>query len=105
MKTWGGFLGSRARAVLIVGMVLVAAAALYGLGVFGALSNGGYDDPASESARSLIAEHKTFTSHDADIVVIYSSPSLKVSDPAFRLAVSNIISGLPRGSIQRVTTW
>jgi uncharacterized membrane protein YdfJ with MMPL/SSD domain len=105
MKTWGGFLGRRARAVLIGGLVLVAAAAVYGLGVFGSLSNGGYDDPASESARSLIAEHKNFTSHDADIVVIYSSPSLKVSDPAFRLAVSNVISGLPRGSIQRVTTW
>jgi uncharacterized membrane protein YdfJ with MMPL/SSD domain len=105
MKTWGGFLGRRARAVLIGGLVLVAAAAVYGLGVFGSLSNGGYDDPASESARSLIAEHKNFTSHDADIVVIYSSPSLKVSDPAFRLPVSNVISGLPRGSIQRVTTW
>jgi len=105
MKTWGGFLGRRARAVLIGGLVLVAAAAVYGLGVFGSLSNGGYDDPASESARSLIAEHKTFTSHDADIVVIYSSPSLKVSDPAFRLAVSNVISRLPRGKIQRVTTW
>jgi trehalose monomycolate/heme transporter len=105
MKTWGGFLGRRARAVLIGGLVLVAAAAVYGLGVFGSLSNGGYDDQASESARSVIAEHKTFTSHDADIVVIYSSPSLKVSDPAFRLAVSNVISGLPRGTIQRVTTW
>jgi len=105
MKTWGGFLGRRARAVLIGGLVMVAAAAVYGLGVFGSLSNGGYDDPASESARSLVAEHKTFTSHDADIVVIYSSSSLKVSDPAFRLAVSNVIDGLPKGSIQRVTTW
>ncbi|MEP7018268.1 MAG: MMPL family transporter [Actinomycetota bacterium] len=105
MKTWGGFVGRRARAVLIGGLVLVAAAAVYGLGVFGSLSNGGYDDPASESARSLIAEHETFTSHDADIVVIYSSPTLKVSEPAFRLAVSDVIKGLPKGSIKRVTTW
>ncbi len=105
MKKWGEFLGRRAGAVLIGGLVLVAAAAVFGLGVFGSLSNGGYDDPASESARSLVAEHATFTSHDADIVVIYSSLSMKVTDPAFRGAVSNVISGLPKGTIQRVTTW
>lgn len=105
MKTWGRFLAARAGAVLIGGLVFVAVAAVFGLGVFGSLSNGGYDDPASESARSLITEHGTFTSHDVDIVVIYSSPSMKVSDPAFQRAVSNAITGLPKGAIQRVTTW
>jgi len=91
MQSWGHFVARRAWTVLIAGLVLVAAAAAYGLGVFGSLSNGGYDDPASESARSLVKEHATFTSHDADIVVIYSSPSLKVGDPAFRNSVSNVI--------------
>ncbi|HEY8822142.1 MAG TPA: MMPL family transporter [Dermatophilaceae bacterium] len=105
MQSWGRLVGRRAGTVLIAGLLLVVAAAVYGLGVFGSLSNGGYDDPASESARSLIAEHAAFTSHDADIVVIYSSPSMKVTDPAFRLAVSNVIAGLPKGTIQRVTTW
>ena len=56
-------------------------------------------------ARALVTEHATFTSHDPDIVVIYSSASKKVSDPAFRAAVSDVIKGLPKGSIQRVTTW
>ena len=105
MQNWGHLVARRAWTVLIAGLVLVAAAAAYGLGVFGSLSNGGYDDPASESARSLVEEHATFTSHDADIVVIYSSPSLKVGDPAFRNSVSNVIKGLPKGSIQRTTTW
>jgi RND superfamily putative drug exporter len=105
MQSWGRFVAGRAWTVLIAGLVLVAAAALYGLGVFGSLSSGGYDDPSSVSARSLVKEHATFTSHDADIVVIYSSPSMKVSDPAFRASVSNVIKGLPKGSIQRVTSW
>src|SRR5664279_4776912 len=105
MHRWGRFVAGRAWTVLVAGLVLVAAAAIYGLGVFGSLSNGGYDDPASESARSLVKEHATFISHDADIVVIYSSASMKVSDPAFRAAVSNVINGLPVGSIQRVTSW
>jgi RND superfamily putative drug exporter len=105
MQSWGHLVARRAWTVLVAGLVLVAAAAVYGLGVFDSLSNGGYDDPASESARSLVAERKTFTSHDADIVAIYSSPSMKVSDPAFRRAVQNVIRGLPKGSVQHVTSW
>ena len=105
MQTWGRLVARRAWAVLIAGLALVVAAAVFGLGVFDSLSDGGFDDPASESARSLVKEHATFTSHDADIVVIYSSPSMKVSDPAFRESVSNVIAGLPKGSIERVTTW
>ena len=105
MQTWGLLVAQRAWAVLIGGMALVAAAAVFGLGVFGSLSNGGFEDPGSESARSLAKEQATFTSHDADIVVIYSSPSIKVSDPAFRESVSNVVDGLPKGSTERVATW
>jgi len=105
MQTWGHFVARRAWPVLIAGLALVAVAAVFGLGVFASLSNGGFDDPASESARSLVAEHAAFTSHDADIVVIYSSPSMAVSDPVFRESVSNVVTGLPKGSIHRVTTW
>ncbi|HYO18479.1 MAG TPA: MMPL family transporter, partial [Dermatophilaceae bacterium] len=105
MQTWGQSVARRAWAVLIGGMALVAAAAVFGLGVFGSLSNGGFEDPASESARSLAAEHATFKSHDADIVVIYSSPTLTVSDPAFKASVSNAVAGLPGGAVQRVSSW
>ncbi len=89
----------------MIGLALVAAAAVFGLGVFGSLSNGGFDDPASESARSLAKEHATFVSHDSDIVAIYSSPSLKVSDPSFKASVSGVLTGLPKEAVQRVTTW
>ena len=105
MQSWGHLLARRAWTVLVAGMVLVAAAAVFGLGVFGSLSSGGYDDPASESARALGKEHATFTSHDADIVVIYSSASMKVGDPAFRASVANVLSGLPKASVRRVTSW
>ncbi|MEP7368194.1 MAG: efflux RND transporter permease subunit, partial [Dermatophilaceae bacterium] len=105
MRTWGQLVGRRAGVILTAGLALAAIAAIFGLGVFGSLSNGGYDDQASESARSLIAEHQIFNSHDADIVVIYSSPSMTVSDPAFRAAVSNAMAALPTGTIQRITSW
>ena len=105
MQSWGHLVARRAKTVLGAGLALVVVAAVYGLGVFGSLSNGGFDDPASESARSLATEHATFASHDADIVIIYSSPSMRVSDPAFRESVLKVISGLPKGSARRVTTW
>ena len=35
MQTWGRLVARRAWAVLIAGLVLVAAAAVFGLGVFG----------------------------------------------------------------------
>jgi len=105
MRSWGALVARRAWTVLVAGLVLVAAAAVFGFGVFGSLSNGGYDDPASESARALAKENVTFTSHDADVVVIYSSASMTVSDAAFRESVSNVVKALPRDSVQRVTTW
>jgi trehalose monomycolate/heme transporter len=105
MRSWGALVARRAWTVLVAGLLLVAAAAVFGLGVFDSLSNGGFDDPAAESSRALAKEHSTFTSHDADIVVIYSSRSMTVSDPAFRKSVSNVVAALPKGSTQRVITW
>ena len=37
--------------VLAAGLVLALAGAVWGSGVFGSLVNGGFDDPASASAR------------------------------------------------------
>jgi uncharacterized membrane protein YdfJ with MMPL/SSD domain len=105
MQTWGRLVARRAWAVLIGGLALVAVAAVFGLGVFGHLSNGGFEDPASESARSLAQENATFTNRDADIVVIYSSPTKNVSDPAFKASVTKVVSGLPRSAVAHVTTW
>src|SRR6185436_5647673 len=105
MNAWGRLVARRAWVVLIGAVALVAATAVFGFGVFGNLSNGGFEDPGSESARSLAKEHATFAGHDVDVVVVYSSPSTKVSDPAFKKSVSNVISALPKGSVERVITW
>ena len=53
-------------------------------GVFGALTGGGFDDPASESSQArerIIAE---LGNQDVDVLVLYSSPTATVDDPAFR---------------------
>jgi RND superfamily putative drug exporter len=105
MERWGAVLGRRARTVLTISVLGVLAAALFGVGVFGSLANGGFDDPDTESAKALAAEQDLFTSHEADIVAIYSSDSLRVDDPAFESAVTDVVEGIPADATARVTSY
>jgi trehalose monomycolate/heme transporter len=104
LNAWGAFLARHARATLTAAIAVVIASAIYGVGVFGSLSNGGFDDPASESARELAAEQATFGDHGNDLVAIYSSPTLSVDDPAFESAVTDVVKGLPAESVDRVVS-
>jgi trehalose monomycolate/heme transporter len=105
MLRWGQFVGNRAWAVLITGIVVVIGAAVYGIGAFGSLSNGGFDDPASESSRALALEQEQFGGSEADVVAIYSSEDKAVTDPAFADAVEEVVAALPASSVTRAVTW
>ncbi len=105
MNRWGAFVARRARAVLAVSLVLVAASAVFGLGVFGALSDGGFEDPAAESSRTGAAIQDTFPDSSADLVVVYSSPDLTVADPAFRDAVEDTVAGLDPEAVRGAMSW
>ncbi|WP_091781266.1 MMPL family transporter [Pedococcus dokdonensis] len=105
MRTWGQFVARRSWAVLLGGLAVVLVAAAYGIGVFGNLSNGGFDDPATDSARELALEQATFPGRETDLVVIYSSPTLTVQDPAFQRAVTDTISALPAKDVAGAVTW
>jgi uncharacterized membrane protein YdfJ with MMPL/SSD domain len=105
MYRWGSFVARRAWLVFTAGLALVAAAAVFGLGVFGHLGNGGFDDPGTDSAKELALEQATFDGHDADVVAIYSSPTMRATDPAFRAAVTRTLQGLPRQDVSTVVTY
>src|SRR5690348_1198945 len=105
MDVWGRFVGRRAWAVLVSGIAVVVAAGAFGFGVFAHLSQGGFDDPASESARELAVEQDHFGGHSADVAVIYSSSTMRADDPAFRSAVEGTMAALPHGAVQTVVTY
>ncbi|WP_082552820.1 efflux RND transporter permease subunit [Phycicoccus sp. Root101] len=105
MESWGAFVARRSWAVLVAGIVVVLAAAAYGIGVFGHLANGGFDDPATDSAKELVLEQAAFPGRDTDLVVVYSSPTLTVQDPAFEQAVTRTLGALPRSDVAATTTW
>ena len=87
---WAGIVARRARRVLVVGVLVTIAAAAYGIGVFDSLSQGGFDDPATESARELRLEQEAFGNQTVDVVAIYAAPAgsdLTAADGAFESAV------------------
>lgn len=79
MTRWASFVVSHKRWVLTVAIAVVALSGVWGLGVFGKLSEGGFIDPGSEAAEvsSLIAGLGQQT---PDIVAIYTAPEGKTID-------------------------
>lgn len=105
LARWSSFLTRRALAVLPAGLALLVASGAYGLGVFDSLSQGGFDDPASESARELVAEQDAFGNHTVDVVALYHSDDLSADDPAFRGAVERVLAEAPADTIATVVPY
>jgi uncharacterized membrane protein YdfJ with MMPL/SSD domain len=105
IERWGAFVARRALAVLLAGLAVAVAAGAYGFGVFDHLSQGGFDDKASESARELSAERDTFGNQNIDVVAIYTSKDLVASDPEFRSDVEQIVAGLAPGTTTTVLPY
>jgi RND superfamily putative drug exporter len=105
MERWGTFLARRAWAVLLAGIAVVVAAGVYGAGVFDALSQGGFDDPDSESSRALAVERETFGNQSVDVVAIFSSEDLAARDPEFRAAVDEVLAGVPEDAVATVRSY
>jgi RND superfamily putative drug exporter len=83
LTRWGAFVARRRLGVLLTCLVTVTAAAAYGLGVFGSLSNGGYFVEGSESWSAATTIRDDFPRQPVDVFVVYRSDDLTVTDAAF----------------------
>ncbi|HLH64053.1 MAG TPA: MMPL family transporter [Ktedonobacteraceae bacterium] len=97
----------RARwTVLTIALLLVAAAAIYGFGVFGSLKTGGFVDPASESSRAQNVLNTKFPNSSADVIILMSSPTLRATDPAFTDAATQLLAALKaRSEVTSITSY
>jgi trehalose monomycolate/heme transporter len=93
------------RWVLGVAVAFLAFAGLWGSGVFGTLSNGGFTDPGSESSRAAERAADRLGRSDADVIVLYRSAGNTVDDPAYQRAVTSTLRALPRDVVARATTY
>lgn len=107
MFAWWGQAVVRLRwAVLAAALVVVAVGSTWGAGVFGQLTGGGYDDPASESSRAAERITAELGPQGADLIVLWSSDGATVEQPAFRDPVAATVAGLrARPEVTSVTTW
>jgi RND superfamily putative drug exporter len=85
----------RARLVLVLSALLVAAAAVVGAGAVGKLQGGGFDDPASESSRARVALEQTFGQQQANLVVLVTArEGADVDDPAVAAEARAVVDRL-----------
>jgi trehalose monomycolate/heme transporter len=95
----------RRRWVLALTGLFLVVAATWGTGVFGALDDGGFEDPAAESSRAAATIADEFAGTSGDVVVVYRSASLDVDDPAFAQPVSTALDRLPASDVASVTSY
>ena len=101
---WGRVLSRRRRLTLVITLLFVAFAAAWGTGVFGKLSSGdNFTPPASQSQREANLADQVFGRNDADVVVLYRSAAMTVTDPAYRQAVTTALNSLPRADVAKGT--
>jgi trehalose monomycolate/heme transporter len=105
-EAWGRVLYRRRRLTLIVALLFVAFAGVWGTGVFSKLSSSNsFTPPDSQSQREQNAADQAFGRNDADVVVLYRSTTMTVSDPAYGRAVSGQLAALPKADVARATTY
>lgn len=102
---WSALLTRRPRAVLAAGLLITVLAAAFGAGVFGSLSQGGFDDAGSESARELVAERAALGNRGIDVVAVYGSDETTAADASFRAAVEQVLADLPAGTTSAVVPY
>src|SRR4051794_8780102 len=105
LHRWSEVLIRRTRVVLALGLLATVLAGVFGLGVFDSLGQGGFNDPKSEASRELTQEQDVFGNKSVDLVAIYTSKDLTVSDPEFKTQVDQTLARIPAGSTTSVATY
>ncbi|HEX3784400.1 MAG TPA: MMPL family transporter [Pseudonocardiaceae bacterium] len=90
---------------IVLGGCLLSGA--WGAGVFGTLSQGGYDDPNSQSAQVADLLSGRLRQPAGDVVVVYTAPAGRtVDDPALASAARATLHRLPADAVRgEVSYW
>jgi uncharacterized membrane protein YdfJ with MMPL/SSD domain len=93
---WGRVVVRRRWLFVAITLVVVAVGVSWGSGVFDRLTSGGFDDPDSESAQAIERIAAELGRRDADVVVLYSTDTSTVDDPAMRAPITDTLDDLRR---------
>jgi trehalose monomycolate/heme transporter len=105
-EAWGRALYRRRRLTLVVAVLFVAFAGVWGTGVFGKLSSGNsFTPPGSQSQQEQNLADQIFGRDEADVVILYQGKNLTVTDPGYQRAVTTALTSLPGKDVARTTTY
>ncbi|MGH3734418.1 MAG: MMPL family transporter [Micromonosporaceae bacterium] len=107
MFAWWGKTVHRLRWTVLMGAVaFVAFAAVWGTGVFDELTGGGFEQPGSESVRATERIADEIGDQQVDLIALYSSDRLTVTDTEFRDAVTAAADrALDRPGVSKVSGY
>jgi trehalose monomycolate/heme transporter len=80
--------------VLLAGLGLVVAAALFGSGLFPLLKSGGFEDPNSQSAQAEQLLDRQLGGSSPDIIILLRSADVSATDPAFASLAAQVLGPL-----------
>jgi uncharacterized membrane protein YdfJ with MMPL/SSD domain len=105
-ETWGRVVYRRRRLILVLALLSVAFAAVWGTGVFARLqTSGGFTAPDSQSQQSARLAARAFGRDAGDMVVLYQSPAANVRSPGVRAAITRAVAALPPGKVVSAQTY
>jgi uncharacterized membrane protein YdfJ with MMPL/SSD domain len=104
---WGSVVHRRRWVVVAVVLGATLISGVWGAGVFGKLSQGGYDDPGSQSAQVASLVSGPLGHPAGDVVVVYTAQGGRtVDDPAITSAALAVLHALPRDAVRsEVSYW
>ena len=91
--------------VLTATALFAVFAAVWGSAVFSDVSESGFEDPDSESARAVRVLEDELGHDDVDIVAVYRSDEMRVDNPSFAAAVQRVVDDLPEDAVAEADTY
>ncbi|WP_117198795.1 MULTISPECIES: MMPL family transporter [unclassified Nocardiopsis] len=112
MPTQTGLFGRLGRgvhrwrwAVLAATAVFAVFSGIWGSGLFSDVSESGFEDPDSESARATRVLEEELGHDGVDVVAVYRSDEIRVDNPTFAAAVQRIADGMPEDAVADFDTY
>lgn len=93
--------------VLVIGLAFMAASGIFGLGVFGQLKAGGYDNPTAESTRVGDLLKSQLGADDRVLIALFNSKDgSKVESDQYKAAVESTLSKIKgQPNVGKITTF
>ncbi|MEU0481626.1 MMPL family transporter [Streptosporangium sp. NPDC006013] len=91
--------------LLVLGTVFAVLAGYFGLGLFGRMSDGGFEDPGAESTSAAEWSQKWFGGNSPDVVALYTHPTYEAADERFEKDVREALRALPAEQVASTTTY